>query len=564
MFRIFKFALRSLCVRFALTVTVVSILASCTDPQAEFVSQPSLRSVQQASPLPERPSQGHEDEEILFEISREAPSYGGHFQAQDGSYGIWVANSSENSAAVSALRRRLANRRIFSSAKDQGARINVIKADFSLRQLAAWRDLVLQNGAALDLVMVDLDEGRNRVTVGVEPGNGAQSKLQIEEQLTTLGIPSSALRIIPAERPTSATMRVSVPKENSRTPRMLSTLASYADTLVGGLRIRWWESGVSSYFACTLGYTASISGGGYGFLSASHCSPSMWGTDGTSGVFGQPSESYTIGYELYDPGPGTCPWLWGCSTYRFSDANFNLVTSRDVNVGYLAGPSTRNNRFGSDTTINSGGYYIPVVGITSSITQGSTMDQIGATTGWLYSTVDDTCIDFWWGFQGKMSRCAYRTTAACQGGDSGGPVFYYLFSEATATGIVFAKSGSGNGSRCWFSKMMYVQSELSGTSPGPSSFNIQAPSPPPTPTAAIHGPADIKPSSRCYWYVSASFEYTTVEWKVNGNPVGTDFDLTYSASSSFLLEVAVTNGFTGATDSRSVSVSSQNGECYVE
>jgi hypothetical protein len=475
-----------------------------------------------------------------------------------------VADNGEKTSAVRALRKRLANRRIFASAAQQNARIAVLTADFSLRQLAAWRDIVVSHGESLNLVTVDLDERRNRVTVGVEPSMMGSSEQRMRNQLVALGIPSTALRIVATDRPTPATRR-EVRIEANATASQSSTLASYASQLVGGLRIRWWESGVSSYYICTMGYTASIAGEGDGFVSASHCSPNMWGDDGTSGVFGQPSESHVVGHERYDPGPGTCPLLWGCSSYRFSDANINLVTNRDVNVGYLAAPSTRNNTIGNDTTLNSSGYTIPVVGTTSSITQGSPIDQIGATTGWLYSNVDDTCVDYWTGFYGRMVRCVYKTFAACDDGDSGGPVFYFVAGEATAAGIVFAKSGIFPFSqRCWFSKMMYVHSELSGTSPGPSSFGIQAPSPPPTPSVSIIGPTAIKPSASCYWYASASFEYSTVEWKVNGTVVGTNFDLTYSSPTSFTLDVAVSNGVVTATSSRTVSVSSGNGECYVE
>lgn len=74
----------------------------------------------------------------------------------------------------------------------------------------------------------------------------------------------------------------------------------------------------------------------------------------------------------------------------------------------------------------------------------------------------------------------------------------------------------------------------------------------------------MQPNVSCYWYVSSNVEYSTVSWSVNGVVVGSDWDLSYSAASSFLLEVAVTNGTSFATATKSVTVSSQASTCDLE
>ncbi len=203
-----------------------------------------------------------------------------------------------------------------------------------------------------------------------------------------------------------------------------TNLGVYADTLVGGFRYVWHVPNPSSGGICTIGFTAQAAGGMKGFVSAAHCSPNMWATNATGGVFGQPGFATSpTGYELYDPSPGTCPLFWPCGTYRYSDANFYVVTGRDVKVGYLAKPNTRSALLPSfDTTIVKG-TYIAVADQTSSIVQGSTMDKIGATSGWTYGEVLRTCYTFF--NNGRALRCAYSLWAVGSGGDSGGPVFYY-------------------------------------------------------------------------------------------------------------------------------------------
>jgi hypothetical protein len=506
--------------------------------------------------LPDKPSLGNEGDEYLFDIAREVPSYGGHRQTRNGDFIVSSTDSNDFVAVRYAILSRISNRRIYTHYKGTLPRVSVIRADYSIRQLAVWRDSIIASKSVLPWNMIDLDEGRNRVTIGVDPGTDFSETSEFGRQVARLGIPWSALNVIPLGRPNPTFRRVPYP-----TP---TTIRHPTDSLAGGFQFVWNNFG--SWNACTIGFTARISNGTKGFISASHCSQGKWQDDTTSLM--QPDQGWTgiVGREEWDMAPGTCPFFWSCNHYRFSDANLNLVdtTARKVKVGFLARPSTRNHDSGTDTTISSGNPYIEVIGETSSIVQGSDIDQIGRTTGWTYSEVKHTCVT-WdnrpWPWNGQALRCAYIVDADIGDGDSGGPVFYYSGGQATAAGITAAQIS-------WpvhygvFSKFMYVRNEIQSSG---LTFSIL---PATTPAsyypyyASISGAATIQPSASCHYMSSSNISYTSITWSVNGTVVGTNWDVYYSSASSFLLEVEVSDGTNVAFGSKLVTVSNEAGTCY--
>lgn len=471
---------------------------------------------------------------------------------------VWVKDPASFAQARAAIRARIASGRFYVPS-ERNVSVDAVKADYSLTELGIWRDSLMASSRTLGLIMLDLDEGQNRVTVGVQPGGDYSPTSTFAAKLARLNVPFEAVRTI--EMTEAQDRSLSASRTQSAT-----NLGVYADTLAGGFRYVWHLPDSSRSGGCTIGFTAQAGGGVKGFVSAAHCSPTIWETNGTGGVMGQPGYgSGVIGYELYDPNPGICPWLWPCGTYRYSDANFYVVTGRDVKVGYLAKPNTRSALLPSfDTTIVNG-TYIEVADQTSSIVQGSTMDKIGATSGWSYGEVLRTCYTFF--NNGRALRCAYSLWSVVYLGDSGGPVFYYnpATDKAVATGIIKAGDFDQGRQVTVFSKLMYVQSELSGSSsPGP--FTILADTEPGTlvPSVSIVGVSVMQPSATCYWYITTNFSYNSVNWSVGGNTVGTNHDLSFSSSTDFVLEVFATNGSMGAGAVKHVVVSGEAGTCYVE
>jgi hypothetical protein len=88
---------------------------------------------------------------------------------------------------------------------------------------------------------------------------------------------------------------------------------------------------------------------------------------------------------------------------------------------------------------------------------------------------------------------------------------------------------------------------------------------PPARTATIHGPTTMQPENTCYWYASTNVENPYYQWQVNGNVIGTNSDVWYSASSDFTLSLNVWNdNGEGAGTSLSISVSDLNSQCNQE
>lgn len=97
-----------------------------------------------------------------------------------------------------------------------------------------------------------------------------------------------------------------------------------------------------------------------------------------------------------------------------------------------------------------------------------------------------------------------------------------------------------------------------------NAFAAAAPPLPPQHTATIYGPFAIKPSAQCTWTFGTTVESPSIEWSVNGVVVGTGETLYYSSSAPFVLQLSLWNpsNGTGAGDTHSVDVSSENPECY--
>lgn len=541
--------------RLFLALLTAALVIGCRDlPNAADQAAPqSITGVATYSeaPLPDRPSAGHEGDDYLYDIAREVPSYGGHQMDGKGNFMVWTTDLNDAHVLRRAIRSRIADHRIFTLANEIPPSIDVYPAAYTLLQLGAWRDVLFEAYREIGWSMLDLDEGRNRVSLGVKGGTDYSRDSELRRRIESLGIPWDAINIVVTEA-TSVFKRRAWPA---------ATLGDIADTIVGGLRYSFNKS--SGWSLCTIGYPVSLSNGKVGIISASHCSASKWSTDGSDMRQPYDTSSVDIGYEYWDMPPGTCPFFWLCSHYRFSDANVYEVTGRPVKVGYLARPSSRAMNLSTDTSISSASPLITVVGETSSITQNSTMDAIGATTGWTYSTVEYTCVDL---YSSGLNRCSYYVQADVEGGDSGSPVFYYDTGNqtATATGIMFAKSDlPGFPHYGVFSKMMYVRNEIQSSGYTFSILdNISPPSQPST--AIIYGASNMKPGASCYWYFASSVQPNSISWSVNGVEVGTNWDLTYSSNDSFLLEVMVTDGTDFAIATKNITVSENAPTCYLE
>lgn len=437
-----------------------------------------------ASRTIEPKSEVREGEEIYAAISRDVPAYGGHFLDSNGILTAYATSADAFVATAAAISQRLASGAIKLPPGARRGPVRVIKGEYTFAQLSAWRDSIFLHvlGARNGVVMDDLSEGKNRVTIGVLRGQEASIKARVLPQLAVLGIPEQAV-IFESTSPRRASTRSTVRRSDlagakppttfallaraamSRhpTPTMVAppySLTTAADTLIGGLRIQYYHVPDAAYKDCTIGFTAQWANGTKGFITASHCSSHMWATDSAS--YYQPNSGATIrGFEAYDRSPGTCPLLWPCDMYRFSDANLNAAFG-NWRRGVVGRPSGSPVSGSAGTTVlNGSSPYLFVVAEAGDVIEGQRVDKIGSYTGWTYGAVTHTCGDWldYLGLATEMVRCVYKASVYTNGGDSGSPVFTWDGADGiVAYGILFAEDDAGQ--TMYFSKLPYVKGDV--------------------------------------------------------------------------------------------------------
>ena len=200
----------------------------------------------------------------------------------------------------------------------------------------------------------------------------------------------------------------------------VGSLLYQADTLAGGFQVTP---------GCTLSFVATNPTYGNVAVGASHCSNWLWHIDTVA--FFQPNASTNlIGREVVDPLPGTCPVLWTCNRYRYSDADMiGIASGVVIRQGFLVRPASRvHGTAGSHLVDGSNPWLTITSGNVSGVVSGMGVDKIGVTSGWTYGTVTGTCEDIniagsWPNYD--RVRCAGEASYYADGGDSGGPVFSY-------------------------------------------------------------------------------------------------------------------------------------------
>jgi hypothetical protein len=371
----------------------------------------------------------------LMAIARQVPGFGGYFFDANGDLNVYLTDLTREPAARAAVAQAARNRPERPARPWSGpAQIITRHGDYDFVQLEEWRGRVTAAVAHAGVQVVDTDEAKNRIFVGV---TDQQSRSRVLTLIDGAGVPRNAV-----------TVEI-VPK--------LVLAASLRDDvrpLVGGLEIGYNNNGTPT--VCTLGvnvwYTnlaAGVPTGTAGFYTAAHCSTTRFGTDGT--VFSQGEAR--IGYEMWDPPTFTSAWDSRCAPNwlcRWSDVAFAAydpgynrhqgAIAQTLYRGWGTDPSNPN-RIGS-IDINSGSPEFTLYQ-TALPVQGGYMDKVGRTTGWTSGPVVRTCADY---FFGGDILCQDEVEAWADGGDSGGPVFQWTGQTTAAfAGIVWARNDPTGG-----------------------------------------------------------------------------------------------------------------------
>ena len=378
-------------------------------------------------------------------LARGVRGFGGFFLDRDGAPTIYLRDAAERGAAEVALAPFLAER------GKSGSDLRVLPAAFEYSHLESWFEKASPEALAVPgAVYADLDEGSNRLRIGVAGGGAVGA---VRRALAGLRIPDAALVV-----------------EEVAPIRAVATLEERLRPVQGGLQINFILG------ICSLGFNAvHVQSGQLSFLTASHCTWTRGGTEGTIYYqhtwFDLTGSDNTIGTEVADPlffssprrRKAICPPNRVC---RYSDAARAAygIDPSDVALGIIAKTTGEN----ALSTVIDGSFTInPQVPEHAGdrFTIGSTTHKVGRTTGWTSAAVGTTCANVNVDGTPITMLCQTLVGAGTANGpvlvgpgDSGSPVFLLSAGGATAAGILWG--GNAEGTLFAFSPLANVQREL--------------------------------------------------------------------------------------------------------
>jgi hypothetical protein len=313
--------------------------------------------------------------------------------------------------------------------------LEVRSAAYDYVQLHGWHARASASILALPgAVFTDVDEGSNRIRIGVEH---PAAEAGVRRALSRLGVPSDAVLV-----------------EHADAFHTAATLQGAASPRRGGLQINF------STKACTQGFNTRAQSGFIvvrSFITNSHCTAVQGGVQSTN--YFEPMSGRLLGTEIADPAylvGGPCPAGRKC---RWSDAaRVRYVTGVSSDLGGIA--RTKGQNSGS-LTIDPAN---PLFNITKEAAghplQFSVVNKIGRTTGWTAGIVYATCA--------AVNVTGTNVTLFCQDlanmghapGDSGSPVFSWpgSGSNVSLNGIFWG--GNTAGTKIVFSPFGAIEFEL--------------------------------------------------------------------------------------------------------
>ena len=125
-------------------------------------------------------------DDLLVEVEQKAPGFGGMFVDAEGRLTVYLLDTSQLPAA------RIAIESVFGTNHVPAAGIRVLQGQYAISQLKAWAERATALLSMPGVTAVDLDEARNRLTVGVEDQSRTRA---VEQALSSRRIPRKAVVI---------------------------------------------------------------------------------------------------------------------------------------------------------------------------------------------------------------------------------------------------------------------------------------------------------------------------------------------------------------------------------
>lgn len=212
-------------------------------------------------------------EDQFVRLANEIPGFAGFVLSANQQLVAFVKDTTvartSSAFAASALNAHLANDGFGIARSARPTSIAIQQADYDFQTLAGYRNFATDSllGAVSGVVMVDLDEAINRVTIGTLVSR-PNAQLQASKMLASHGIPLNAIHFIAGHgmRPTAG-HRVNNMRHRGST--------NLFDTSPNNLSAGFVFVDYASALECSVGAVVSASGVSR-FVSASHCTDSTF------------------------------------------------------------------------------------------------------------------------------------------------------------------------------------------------------------------------------------------------------------------------------------------------
>ncbi len=125
-------------------------------------------------------------DDLLVRVEQQAPGFGGMFIDREGRLAVYLLDTSKVDAARAAIEA------VFGMDSVPASGVRVMQGQYAVSQLKAWSERAAKILELPGVTVVDLDEARNRVAIGVEHESRTRA---VERALSRTAIPLHAVTI---------------------------------------------------------------------------------------------------------------------------------------------------------------------------------------------------------------------------------------------------------------------------------------------------------------------------------------------------------------------------------
>jgi hypothetical protein len=152
---------------------------------------PARMVVATSQAVSQEPGRVESQDDLFVRVEEGAPGFGGMFIGADGRLAVYLVDPATVAAARAAIEE------VFGADRVPTAGIRALQGQFTISELKAWTESARGVFEHADVTLIDLDEAKNRVTIGVADDSQVNA---VERAISSLGIPREAVIIEPLQR----------------------------------------------------------------------------------------------------------------------------------------------------------------------------------------------------------------------------------------------------------------------------------------------------------------------------------------------------------------------------